>query len=114
MKMPYNRELTILEKQQVFRIRNRMIDIPSNFPKSDKKPLCVCGGEESMENIYNCEILNEENEEREQYSNIFNGNFEQQVKVFRKFEKIMRKREFIMEKTEPPCDPSEIRCSLSE
>ena len=51
-------------------------------------------------NIYNCETLNEEIE-REQYSNIFNGNFKQQVKVFRKFENVMRKRELIMEKTEP-------------
>ena len=55
--LPYNSELTILEKQQVFRIRNRMIDIPSNFPKSNNKPLCVCGGEESMEHIYNCGTL---------------------------------------------------------
>ena len=81
-------------------MRNRMIDIPSNFPKSNKKPLCVCGGEESMENINYCEILNEESGEREQYSNIFNGNFKQQVKVFRKFENIMRKYEFIIEKLE--------------
>ena len=95
-------------------MRNGMIDIPSNFPKSNKKTLCVCGGEESMENIYYCETLNEESEEREQYSNIFNGNFKEQVKVIRKFENIMRKREFIIEKTEPPCDPSEIRCSLLE
>ena len=111
--LPYNSELTILEKQQVFRIRNRMIDIPSNFPKSNNKPLCVCGGE-SMEHIYNCGTLSEESEEREQYLKIFNGNFKQQVEVFRQFENIMRKREFIMEKTEPPCDPSEIRCSLLE
>ena len=67
-----------------------------------------------MENIYNCETLNEEREEREQYLNIFNRNFKQQVKVFRKFEKVMRKREFIMEKTEPTCDPTEIRGSLLE
>ena len=81
--LPYNSELTILEKQQVFRIRNRMIDIPSNFPKSNNKPLCVCGGEESMEHIYNCGTLSEESEEREQYLEIFNGNFKQQVEVFR-------------------------------
>ena len=39
--LPYNSE--------VYRIRNRMINIPSNFPKSNNKPPCVCGGEESME-----------------------------------------------------------------
>ena len=89
--LPSNSELSVIEKQQVFRIRNRMVDIASNFPKSNVKPICLCGEEEeSMENIYNCELLNGESIESEPYSNIFNGNFKQQVKVYRNFEKIMR------------------------
>ena len=113
--LPSNRELSVIEKQQVFRIRNRMIDIASNFPKSNVKPICICGEEEeSMENIYNCKLLNGKSVESEPYSNIFNGNFKQQVKVYRKFEKIMRKREILMEIIVPPCDPVESRCSLLE
>ena len=67
-----------------------------------------------MENIYNCELLNRKSVESEPYSNIFNGNFKQQVKVCRKFEKIMRKREILMEIIVPPCDPVEICSSLLE
>jgi hypothetical protein len=52
--LPENDWLTIDEKQQLFAVRNRMTEIPSNFPKPGGKPTCLCGAEESMKHIFNC------------------------------------------------------------
>ena len=97
--------LSIEEKQKLFAIRNRMIDIPIHFPKSEVKPQCTCGEIEEMAHIINCEILNEgvNQDKNEKYKNIFNGTVKEQIRIYRKFEQNMRKREKL--KTEPPCDP---------
>ena len=42
--LPFN-TMKITEKQNIFSIRNRMIDIKDNFGKSDN---CICGSEENM------------------------------------------------------------------
>ena len=51
--LPWNRSLSNEQKLQVFAIRNRMIDLPCNFPINDDKVRCSCGEIETMEHIYN-------------------------------------------------------------
>ena len=54
---PSNLALTIEQKREMFSIRNRMIDIPQNFPGKNMHNKCVCGETEEMIHIYNCEML---------------------------------------------------------
>ena len=52
-----NRLLSIVEKQRLFAVKNRMTNIPSNFARNNLKYTCYCGSEETMEHIYNCKLL---------------------------------------------------------
>jgi hypothetical protein len=88
---PTNEKLTIEERRNLFAIRNRMVDICSNFSKSEVKPTCVSGEIESMKHVYICKILNEKTVESEEYENIYNGNIKKQIEVFRKFEENLNK-----------------------
>ena len=54
-KLKFKNKLKIEEKQRLFAIRNRMIDIPNNFGKSE---LCSCGEQENMVHVYSCKHLN--------------------------------------------------------
>ena len=100
---PVNNELTIEQKQTMFSVRNRMINIPANFPKnnhnSDYK--CLCGKHEDNQHIYNCELLGT-HEQKIPYENIHTGNIEQKIKVFKIFEQNLEEREKL--KSESPCD----------
>ena len=60
--LPINKNLTLEQKRRQFAIRNKMIDIPANFPKSKQKSICFCGDIEDMKHIYECEILRSEKE----------------------------------------------------
>ena len=94
--LPSNDALTVENKQKLFSIRNRMIDIPSNFQKSDEKSLCFCGEQENMKHVFDCEILNEGKPISENYENVFNGNIGTQIRIFRQFEENLKKREIII------------------
>ena len=52
--------LSISEKQYIFAIRNRMIQIDFNFKNGKSEKLCICGEIEDMMHIYTCNILNPE------------------------------------------------------
>ena len=52
---PYNSNLSIEEKQEIFAIRNGMVNIPANYG-SEKE--CKCGMKENTAHIYDCKILN--------------------------------------------------------
>ena len=100
---PFSQNLTIEEKRKIFAIRNRMIDIGNNFGRNER---CImCGKNEDMSHIYQCEYLNEQQLKIE-YEKIFNGNLIEQTKVFRIFEQNMKRRnkEKLIERN-PPCDP---------
>ena len=57
-----NNELNIENQQKLFAIRNKMVNIPSNFTAREKNySKCICGEKENMEHIYVCENLNSEN-----------------------------------------------------
>ena len=55
---PINKKLNIENKQDMFAIRNIMVDVKSNFNQKNKKPKCICGQFENMEHIWNCQNLN--------------------------------------------------------
>ena len=111
--LPSNDALTVENKQKLFSIRNRMIDIPSNFQKSDEKSLCFCGEQENMKHVFDCEILNEGKPISENYENVFNGNIGTQIRIFRQFEENLKKREIIINQksndseSNLPRDPSD-------
>ena len=56
--LPFNNELTIEEKCELFAVKNRMINIPFNF-SSKCEYECKCGRKEDMNHIYECELYNE-------------------------------------------------------
>ena len=83
--LPINKNLTIDEKGRLFGVRNKMTDIPSNFSRGEKEMKCQCNQKEDMKHIYECEIYNEEKFELP-YEKIYNGNINEQIAVFKKFE----------------------------
>ena len=93
--LPSNNTLNIVQKQKLFAVRNRMIEISSNFCSSDIIHACVCGEAENMKHIYICKLLNEGKQPKDEYENIFNGNITMQIEIFRKFETNMRKHEVV-------------------
>ena len=95
--------LSMSEKRRMFQIRNMMVDIPSNFSKLNENMKCVCNDLETMKHIYDCEILNGETKPKIKYEKIYNGEIEEQIEVFRKFEENLEKREKLKN---PPRDPS--------
>ena len=107
--LPYNASLTIEQKCELFAVKNRMTQIPYNFPKSKEKHECWCGEIEDMDHIYNCELYTNNKKQSISYNNIHNGKLEEQLEVFRNFKQNLDQRERMKAKIEPPCDLS-IRC----
>jgi hypothetical protein len=105
--------LTISEKQQMFAIKNRMLNIPANFPQPNIEHKCICGEKEDMKHIHNCEIINNGEKIDLEFEKIFEGNIPEQIKVFRKFERNLKTRENLKEekKDTTPCDPLVIHCT---
>lgn len=96
--------LTIINKRRMFLIRNRMLDIPSNFSSNKNKNKnnefnCFCGNFKDMKHIYECQLLNIE-EPSEKYEHIFTGNIEQQIIVLRRFDNNFEKHEKYKNNTE--------------
>ena len=80
---PNNTGLTIVEKQDMFSVLNRMVKISYNFPRNQNIENC-CGQVRNMEHIYNCKFLNTE-EAKLPYRYLFSGNLGQQVSVYKRF-----------------------------
>ena len=100
--MPYNK-MSIENKQNLFSVRNRMIEIGNNFGK--KENCIICKTNEDMSHIYSCKFWNKRENELP-FEKIYNGNLNEQVKVFRKFEQNMKTRNDEIEKNKNlPCDP---------
>ena len=55
--LPINSTLSIIQKQKMFALRNKMFEISENFPGKQMKDECVCTKKEEMLHIYKCEIL---------------------------------------------------------
>ena len=71
--MPNDEQLTIEGQRYIFSMRNRMVNVPVNFPKNQSEVKCACGVKEDMQHIYICECWNIQIETTE-YSNIFSDN----------------------------------------
>ena len=82
-------ELDNKEKQKLFEIRNDMTNIPSNFGNQN---VCPCGEVENMVHIYNCEFWSERKNEKVPYNNIYNGNIQKQIEVYKIFEQNLERR----------------------
>ena len=104
--LPTNEKLTIDEKRRLFAVKNKMTNIPNNFQKTKSENVCFCRKREDMKHIYECGIYNEE-EVMLNYEEIYNGDINDQIEIFRKFEENYRKRELLKNiETELPCDPT--------
>ena len=80
--MPYNEYLNIEEKQNLFSVRNRIVEIGNNFGNNEN---CImCQTKEDMNHIYNCEYLNKQ-EIKTEFSKIYEGNLFEKIKVLRRF-----------------------------
>ena len=99
--LPFNSKLNIAEKRKLFEIRNRMIKLPYNFGKEEEK--CVCGERENISHIYECKSLNEQ-QAKLPYNEIYNGNLNNQLEIFRRIEKSLKERDK-MKTNIFPCDP---------
>ena len=102
--LPINTQLTVIQKQKMFAVKNRMIEIYENFPGKNE---FICKEKESMSHIYYCEILNEGKYPILKFEKIYEGNINDQIEVFKHYEESLNRRESIY--LNPPCDPSEIR-----
>ena len=97
-----NENLSITEKQYIFAIRNRMIDIEFNFPKNKiSKTLCCCGEVENMKHIYSCKILNQESI-KTSFEEIFNDDVRKQKNIYERFKNNFDKR---LQGIQYPVDP---------
>ena len=82
-----NNHLNNEEKQKIFSIRNRMLNIPANFVSKEKnKNKCICQQIENMEHLYKCKKLNEEKPEI-QFEEIYRENIVKMKKIKERLEK---------------------------
>ena len=104
--LPGDNNLSISDKRNMFSIRNRMVNIFSNFPyKQELDENCVCGETETMEHIYTCTKLNSDKIILP-YSYIHTGNVTQQIIVYKRFKQSYERREEIKnqkDKMKPSC-----------
>ena len=91
-----NNNLSNLDKQRIFAIRNKMVEIENNFPSGNKETYCYCGEKEKMSHIYYCELLSENRKVNVEYDKIYEDNVIQQVQVYKRFEENFKTRENIM------------------
>ena len=101
--LPETKMLSIEEKQRLFQVKNKMCQIPSNFPKKDTKYYCFCGNEETMDHIYRCEMLRNGNNQKLEYEKIYTGTISEQIEIFRIFETNMKVRETLKNNIQIPC-----------
>ena len=84
--LPNDCGLTVDMKQQIFAIRNRMLNIPYNFPGQYKQinDECKtgCGNLETMKHLYMCEQLNMKHR-KYPYESIFSDNLYKQSEVLK-------------------------------
>ena len=105
---PYCSKLNIDEKRQMFAVKNRMVDLPVNFPAKNIEVKCICGSKETMSHIYSCKSLNK-TKEMIKYEQIYEGNITEQIEIFKRFQQNLETRNKLNEidklSQQSPCDP---------
>ena len=101
-----NSELEIEEQKKIFEMRNKMTDIPANYPGryENEKKQCICEQSEDMEHIYFCMKLNTTKVEV-QYEEIYRGNVKNMKKIMNRFKENMKNREkpsHVIQNCDPP------------
>ena len=101
---PNDEGLTIADKRYIFAIRNRMINLSTNFPSNKNRgENCTnCGERETSEHIYTCDQTKENNNTK--YEEIFGENLKNMKTVYLKFKTNYEKKE-IFTPGDPLCDP---------
>ena len=105
---PSDTDLSITDKRYIFSIRNRMVDIPTNFPsksKNNDEKCKKCGDLETMKHLYLCD-LNKENK-NVKYEEIFGENLRNMKKVYKNFKTNYENKEKlrVTNPRDPLCDP---------
>ena len=97
-----NDELNKEEQRTIFSIRNRMINIPSNFvSKENNFYKCICNEKEDMKHLYECNYLNRENIEV-QFERIYYGTIREQKLIAKRIQHNMEQRtKFINQPRDP-------------
>ena len=93
--LPFSKNLTMIEKQEVFAMRTKMTNIPSNLKATKELNKCICDQPENMSHIYACEKLNSE-KITTKYENIYGDNIENIKKVYERFRRNMKTRETLL------------------
>ena len=70
-----------------------MVPIRSNFPKIEKKEICICVELENSNHIFRCKVWCENENEKPTYENIFTDDISEQIKVNKEFQKNYQIRE---------------------
>ena len=100
-----NNQLEIQDQKKIFEMRNRMTNIPLNYPsKYQQKSNCICGEKETMEHIYICKKLSNI-EIKIKYENIYEGNVQNMKIILNRFEQNMNKRKenlHVIKNCDPP------------
>jgi hypothetical protein len=91
--IPKNSQLTVIQKQKMFAVNNRMIEIYENFPGKQLKKECICSKIESMSHIYYCKTLNEGKNPILKFEEIYEGNIKDQIEVFKHYEENLNRRD---------------------
>ena len=91
--LPVNSKLSVEQKQRMFSLKNRMIELPENFPNKEMENECSCGKLKNILHIYTCKILNEGNNPKLKYEEIYNGNLQDQIRIFERIDENLKKCE---------------------
>ena len=73
--LPIYQELSTEDRRRLFAMRNKMINIPANFSKSNIEVKCVC---------WITEMLNTEKPEVN-YKQVYSGNIQEQIAILKRF-----------------------------
>ena len=85
-----NDQLQISEQKKIFEMRNKMTNIPANFPRTTKfENKCICEHNENMEHIFYCTKLNN-TEIRVKYENVYQENINKMKTILHRFKKNMQ------------------------
>ena len=109
--LPNDKIQNINEQRNIFAIRNRMVELPVNFPHSQTIETCSCGNIETMEHIYSCDKWNKNNREKISYEIIYSNDISKQLEISKIFFNNLEHRNNEIRKTKSEtheiqlCDP---------
>ena len=107
--MPNDSKMSVENKQYIFSMRNRMIQMSSNFSSEKEKVTCQmgCNEYENQQHIYDCYLYNEKNHNNKiSYKLIYKDNIINQLKILKTFKENLEKRKLTMENNDNiPRDP---------